>query len=103
MPHSRRRRCITIPFDYGGLAVLLWVTAVALMVADMFQPASYLLANWSILAGIGATASTIVACLTRAHRAGLQLLSYEARRTREVVAARLPEQRAVDERLLRGV
>lgn len=95
MPYSKHRR---ITFDCLPTIVTLWATALALVVTDL-AGAPDAVGRLGLLAGMAGAAATIVRHVVRTHRLGVQLFSYEARRTRQVVAG-LPTQR---HRHLRGV
>lgn len=80
------RRRLTIPLDHVGAAGALWLLAIALMVVESATDASGRVARWAILVGVGAATMTLVAVVQHARRVVLDVISWEAQRTRTMLA-----------------
>lgn len=76
-------RCLTIPMNEAGAAVGLWLFAGLLMIAETVTDADGRVARWAILVGIAAATLTIAAVVSHARRVVLDVISWEAQRTRE--------------------
>jgi hypothetical protein len=93
---SRPNIVIPLPINYTFGAVILWLVAVGLMVAEGFydvgEPGS--LARWSILVAIGAATVSVGGLISRARRVVLDVISWEHKRTRQDAVDHL-ENRAI--------
>lgn len=72
-----------IPLPTSTVAALaLWLLAVMLMVVETFRDGPQIFAAWSLLVAVGAATCTAAAIIAKARSVILDVVSWEARRTR---------------------
>lgn len=76
-------RCLTIPITQAGVSAGLWLIAAVLMLMESVTGADGRFARWAIFVALGAVTVTVAVIANHTRRVVLDVISWEAQRTRD--------------------